>query len=347
LKIKPHIFGILLLSFLISCNKKEVGPQCLLCQEQVNTSTTDVLIGCEGNFGWGNASLSLYQPQSKTVSNQLFQNVNGFGLGDVLQSITEVNGNLYLVVNNSGKIEIIDTSNYESIGTLNGFSSPRYLVAKNASKGYCSDLYSGSIQIVDFSSKSIIGNITTNRWTEDLLIYEDYLYATVPDTNWVFKINTLTDVIEDTIIVGKSPNGIVLDKNNKIWILSSGGFSESIPSLIKYNPNSGQVENTFLFNSINQSPSNLRINKNKDELFYLNNGLQSFAIEDNFIGSNILIPTNGAVFYGMNIDYNTNEIYISDAIDYVQQGKVYRFDSIYQPLDTFQVGIIPNAMWFK
>ncbi len=335
------------MSFLISCNKKEVGPQCLSCQESVSATTTDVLIGCEGNFGWGNASLSLYQPQSKTVSNQLFQNVNGFGLGDVLHSISEVNGDLYLVVNNSGKIEIIDTSNYESIGTINGFTSPRYLVAKNDNKGYCSDLYSGSIQIVDFSIKNIIGNITTNRWTEDLLIYEDYLYATTPDTNWVFKINTLTDVIEDTIIVGKSPNGIVLDKNNKIWILSSGGFNEAIPNLIKYNPNSDQIENTFLFDNINQSPSNLVINKNKDELFFLNNGLQSFAIEDNSIATNVLIPNNGAVFYGMNIDYNTGDFYITDAIDYVQQGKVYRYDAIFQPIDTFQVGIIPKAIWFK
>ena len=75
-------------------------------------------------------------------------------------------------------------------GEITGFSSPRFIVSSNG-KAYVSDLYANSIQIVDLNSKTITGNIAVQRWTEDLLVYNDYLYAAAPDTNWVFKINTL------------------------------------------------------------------------------------------------------------------------------------------------------------
>jgi hypothetical protein len=337
---------LIALTLLNSCKKQEIGPQCPACQDEVVPTTTDVLIGCEGNFGWGNASLSSYNPITKNVSNQVFQNVNGFGLGDVLQDITEINGTLYITMNNSSKIVMVDTSDYSFKGEITGFNSPRYITSKN-DKAYVSDLYSNSIQIVDLVSKTITGNIVTQRWVEHLVIHQDYLYVTAPDTNWVFKINTLNDMIEDTIIVGKSPSGIAKDKNEKIWVLSSGGTNGELATLKKYNPFTSQIEQNIVFNSLTASPGNLRMDDAKENLYFLNEGLQSISIDDVAITSAKQIPTNGSVFYGMNVDPNNKDIYITDAVDYVQQGKVYRYDSIYQPIDTFVVGIIPQSIWFK
>jgi len=345
----PHLIFIPLivtLLFLSSCKKQELGPQCPTCEEEINPTTKDVLIGCEGNYGWGNASLSSYSPITGNVSNQVFQNVNGFGLGDVLQDIKEIDGSLYLCMNNSGKIVVIDTANYAFLGEITGLISPRFMESVG-SKMYVSDLYADAIQIVDLTSKTITGSIATQRWTEHLLVHEDYLYATAPDTNWVFKVNTITDVIEDTIIVGKAPSGIVLDKNNKIWILSTGGINNELATLKKYNPSNSQIEQTITFNSIAESPTNLKIDEKKENLYFLNDGLQKLHISDNAIPFSKQVLTNGSIFYGMNIDPNNNDIYITDAVDYVQQGKVYRYDSIFQPIDTFTVGIIPQSIWFK
>ena len=345
---RQFLITIIPLVFLLlnSCEKQEVGPQCPTCQEEITATTTDILIGCEGNFGWGNASLSRYNPNTKIVSNQVFQNVNGFNMGDVLQDMKEVNGTLYVTMNNSGKIVMIDTSNYTFLGEITGFNSPRFMQAL-ANKMYVSDLYADAIQIVDLTSKTITGSIATQRWTEHLLIHQGYLYATAPDTNWVFKINTITDVIEDTIIVGKAPSGIVLDKNNKIWILSAGGTSSELATLKKYNPVNSQIEQTFSFTTLAESPNTLRMDNLGEILYFLNDGLQSMSILDNTIPSIKNVSTNGSVFYGMNVDPHNRDVYITDAVDYVQQGKVYRYDSIFQPLDTFTVGIIPQSIWFK
>lgn len=343
-----HIIIILfVLTLFASCKKQEVGPQCPTCQDEVIPTTTDILIGCEGNFGWGNASLSSYNPLNGDVTNQVFTGVNGFSLGDVLQDITATNGKLYVTMNNSGKIVVMDTSDYTFLGEIQGLNSPRFFEALNNSKGYVSDLYANSIQVINLSTNVVSSSIPTQRWTEHLLIHDDYLYASAPDTNWVFRINTLTNSIEDTITVGLAPSGMVTDKNDKMWILTSGGTNEELAKLVRYNPTSNVIEQTLTFNDLSESPGNLRIDEKRENIYFLNDGLQTMSIFDTSVPVSKAIPTNGSVFYGMNVDPINKDVYITDAVDYVQQGKVYRYDSIFQPLDTFTVGIIPQSIWFK
>ena len=57
--------------------------------------------------------------------------------------------------------------------------------------------------------------------------------------------------------------------------------------------------------------------------------------------------TTGNYVYGLDVDPDNSEVYIADAIDYVQPGIVYRISATKQPIDTFRVGIIPGAFAFK
>ena len=106
---KNYIVGVLFSILLFGSCKKPVGPQCDNCNDVAAISYKDVFIGCEGNFGWGNASFSIYNPENKTVSNQVFQSVNGIPLGDVAQSATEIDGKLYLATNGYQKADKIVT----------------------------------------------------------------------------------------------------------------------------------------------------------------------------------------------------------------------------------------------
>lgn len=91
-----------------------------------------VFIVNEGNFTNGNASVSFFDRDSLTVTNDIFDKINGRPLGDVAQSMNEFNEKYYIVVNNSSKVEIVNSSDFVSTGVINGFALPRYFLGINS-----------------------------------------------------------------------------------------------------------------------------------------------------------------------------------------------------------------------
>ena len=341
------VFYILLLLLFFSCKKKEVGPQCPSCKEVVEVKTKEVLIACEGNFGWGNASISKYDPIEKNVTNAVFSSVNGYSLGDVAQSMELINGDLYVVVNNSGKIEVLDTATDAVKQTISGLTSPRYIEPVSLSKAYISDLYANKVSILDLSTHQVTGTINTGGWTENMVLFNDKVYITRPDSNFVLIADPTTDQITDTLVLSTGPNSLVVDKNNHLWVLCDGGINKSLPALYEIDPNDNSILKSLLFSDINNSPGKLIINSQKGQLFYLNGNMYSLSIDETTLPQTPKIEVSGVNFYGLGIDPNNNNIYLTDPKDYIQKGLVYRYDSLSSLLDTFSTGIIPQAFWFK
>jgi len=340
------ILNIILLLLTYSCKKKEVGPQRIDGDSYHKELGQKVIIGCEGNFGWGNASLSVYNSLSTSVTNNVYQTQNGIALGDVLQSTTLFNGKLYVTVNNSNKIEVLDTANFTSLGTITGLNSPRYFLGISPNKAYISDLYSNKITIVNPTTFQLLGEINTGGWTEQMILFNDAIFVTKKATNQILVIDKNSNLITDSITVGREPNSLVIDNQNNLWVLCSGGINEAIPQLLKINAFNYAILSTFSFFSISQSPTSLAIDSSRTSLFYLNNGIYKHTVNSTSISTAPFIEKGNSIFYGLGVSPYNNDIYVADAIDYVQAGKVYRYSENGTEIESFSTGIIPQDFTF-
>lgn len=323
-----------------------------------------VYIVSEGNFMYGNSSLSFYDPGAKRVYNQVFQARNGAPLGDVAQSMCLWQNKGYIVVNNSGKIYVIDSKTAEFKGSISGLSSPRYVHIVNQGKAYVTDLYARKITIFNPETFSITGKITVSNSksefsqhsTEQMVQYKNRVFVNCWSyDNKILIIDSDTDQLIDSIEVFKQPNSMVLDKFNKIWVLTDGGFNGSPygyeqPGLLKIDAETREIERTFRF-PLGGHPLKLCINPTRDTIFYINRHIWRMAVDDKRIPEHPFISSENTSqyggFYSVGIDPATKEIYVGDAIDHKQNGIVHRYSPSGKQIDEFKVGISPGNFAFK
>ena len=328
-----------------------------------------VVVVNEGNFMYGNASLTYYDPGTGKLINDIFYRQNGIPLGDVAQSAVIHDGELFVVVNNSGKIMVMNAGKYASLKAfdfthkITGLPSPRYINFIDSSKAYISDLYGKQISILDPFSYTVSGKIDIDNHNPDFYQHPSEQFIKFGDevfTNCysyddkVLVINSKTDRLTDSITVLPQPNSMVLDRYGKIWTLCDGGYKgsiydDSLPGLVRIDAMSRTVEKIFLLPD-DDWPSKLCINRNADTLFFINRDVWRMPVNATALPQEPFIRANSGtgtrLFYGLGVDPVSSDVYVSDAIDHVQSGIIYRYSAWGEGIDTFRAGIIPGFFCF-
>ncbi len=344
-----------ILPILVSCKKEKPQTKEYLVDE-------GVFICNEGNFMSGNASLSFFNTKTNKLYNKVFYNANNFPLGDVCQSMAIYGDYGFVVINNSGKIMVINTNTFKYIATINDLISPRYIEIISSSKAFVTDYNSGIITVFNPTTFQKTATISIGSSTEAICSLNNYIFVSSWSyNNKVFKIDATTNQVVDSLSVVIQPNSVVIDKNNKLWVLSDGGFEGSPygwekAAITRIDPFSFEIEQVFEFPNKNSSPTKLCINGSKDTLYYLNggwgetysqSGVCKMAISDNSLPQHVLITQGNHLFYGLSIDPHNNILYVSDAVDYIQKGWVFRYKSNGSIIDSCKVDIGPGSFCFK
>ncbi len=340
---------LLFLSILLTVACRKDKPEDTIQPKVTVGNSAGVYITDEGNFQFGNSKVSYYDIANAIVAEDLFKPANNVSLGDVCQSMYLLTGKAYLVVNNSGKVVVVNPLNFITIATITGFTSPRYFLPVSNNKAYVTDLYSNAITIVNLSTNTISGNIPCTGWTEELTLVYGKAFITNIRRNKVYVVNTATDVIDDSIAVSYGTSSIKQDKNGKLWVLCSGDkATNKYPGLHRINPITNEVELSLPFLNAADSPSRLTINGNADVLYYLlSDGVHQLNITDIALNPVALISKATRNFYGLGVDPKDGVIYVSDAIDYVQRGIIYRYQPNGTLINSFKAGITPNNFYFN
>lgn len=311
-----------------------------------------VFIVCEGNFMYGNATLSYYAPSSGELENEVFARANGMKLGDVAQSMTIHDGIGYIVVNNSGVIFGIDTETFAVKRVIQGIGSPRYMYFRG-DEAYVTSLYEPHIAVVDVHTASVTAYIETpgHTSTEQMAAFGNLLFVSC----WSYDDTVLAVDMDARSVAGQiklrsQPRYMASDCYGKLWVLTDGGLgdgeSATPPALYRIDPSSLAVEREFVFRA-GDSPKGLCTDGDGETIYFLNEDVWRMDAQASELPAEPFIRSVNTIYYALGIDPRSGDVYVGDAIDYQQQGVVFRFSKDGKGLDTLRVGITPSAFCFR
>ena len=347
MKVNYLLFAMALILF--SCKSDDDQPKLVPSP----TTGSVILVGNEGSFMADNASLTLLDRDAKTAKQYVYASANDDSdLGDVLQSMYDYEDEIYVVVNNSGKIEVLDKNDFTSKRTISGMSSPRYMLFESADKAYVSDIYANGIHVVNPTAGTYSSLINTGFWVENMVAYNNEIWCSAPGKDKVFFLDPVTELFTDSLTLSYGVSDLAMDANNDFWIKSQGNswVEPVIESALHHvDGDTKELISTYQFPSGIVYGGNLAMSVDKQSVIYLMDGkIYKMDITSTALPSIPFIEKAGASFYNLTINQKNGEIAVTDALDFSQAGKVYFYKSGGQDIDNYSTGIAPRSvLWLK
>lgn len=341
--------------FLISCRTDEYitreETESGLAQPE-NTAIKGFYVLNEGNMGSNKATLDFFDYTTGTYHRNIYAEINPNvvkELGDVGNDIQIYGNKLYAVINVSNKIEVLDAKTAKRIKTIN-LENCRYITFKNG-KAYATS-YAGPVVLdpnaplgkvveIDTTSLLIQRQVTVGYQPEEIEVVGNQLFVAnsggykFPNYDRTVSVVDLSSFTETTKIdVAINLHRIKKDNYGDLYVSSRGDYYTIPSNLFLIDAVTGMVKKDFHISVSEMTIVN-------DKLYYYGNEFnynthsykKSFGIIDvktEEIISNKIIDQEYVdaikTPYGIAVNPITEDIYITDARNYVSTGFVYCFD---------------------
>lgn len=316
-----------------------------------------MMVLCEGLFQQNNAALSWVNFADGSSDDLFFTNKTGRLLGDTGNDLEQYGGKIYIIVNVSSTIEVLDKSTgnpIKQISMMNGTvaKQPRSIVF-HGSNAFIT-CFDGYVDVLDTASLIITQRIQVGSNPEGLSIANSKLYVAnsgglnspnVDSTVSVINLTTFQEI--EKITVGKNPGTVVTDSEGDIYVISRGNYS-TIPSrMVKINSQTDEVETTFSFNAsgIERMGTNLLIS-----YYDYSNSTSNVAlfdpISETISNPSLINDSQFTTLFGVEYRSSNNKIYCLDAMGYTNTGyvRVFSASGVYET--SYHVGLNPNNILF-
>ena len=332
-----HWHALFMLVFLFSgCTKNydDYGPKGEE-EEVVIPEATSVIVINEGNFMFGNGSVSWMDLEQHTTSQEVFKSVNGYPLGDVPQSMI-INDSLgYVIVNNSGKIEIVTMPEFSSVATVNGFTSPRQMaiVSDQPKMAWVTDLYADKIWEVNLDSRQITGSISELGWSEKIKVWNGKALV-LNKTDSVINVFNIDSKVK--VKTYQLSSGIVdfdFSKSEELMVVAKEGIYRV--DLVQE-----EIYTEYTFTQ-KRTPLRMAQDTLNQITYFLDGDLMRYSMSQL---EQIKPVPSGGNFYGLAV--NSGNVYVSNAKDYVQPGELIQYDLNFQDSLVYPTGVNPQYIFF-
>ncbi|SDD23013.1 hypothetical protein SAMN05216464_101144 [Mucilaginibacter pineti] len=304
----------------------------------------------EGNMNMNRASLDFMDYTTGNYNLNIYNQINPDvtkGLGDVGNDIGIYGSKIYVVVNVSNKVEILNARTGKRISLIT-IANCRYVTFHNG-KAYVSAYLgtvgdpkapNGAVNEIDTATLQITRKVTVGRQPEEMAIVGEKLYVansggySPPNYERTVSVIDLASFTElKRIDVAINLDRLKADKYGDIYVTSRGDYYNIPSKLFVIDTKTDQVKKTFDF-----GVSNLWID---DDIAYMYNfefNYNTGKNTTNYIMLNVKdetvmnskFITDGTdaqikVPYGIAVNPVTKEVLVTDAKNYLTPGTLYSF----------------------
>lgn len=308
----------------------------------------------EGQFGQNNGEISLIDLEEGTVRLSLFEEVNSRPFAGIIQSMID-NEDLTYLVANTGKVEIVNRDDFESVGAVEAdLDLPRSLTVAG-----------GNLYISDW------GPFDANFGSPDsyIAVVEDVRGGTVARKIPVPSRPGAMLLRGNQLLIAASAASrlVVLDLGTEevreIEVEGApAGFLEHDGGLLLF----ARSGSTLFLHELNASTFAIV----DTHMITLENATSIFDKHENtlYVGANDPFPATGSVvaaidltsrqvtnpafysgenLYGLSVNPANGDVWVTDAAGFQSNGQVFRLNAQGNLLDTFNVGAGPNNVIFR
>ena len=370
-------FCIIILISLIfsSCRKEEeIVPSTVTKVAEGETGpVAGFFLLNEGNMGSNKASLDYYDYETGKYHKNIYGERNPYevkDLGDVGNDIQIYGNKLYVIINYSNYLEIMDVATVKHIAKI-AIQNCSYVVFKDGF-AYVSS-YAGPVKIdpnarigyvakVDTTTYEVLDSCIVGYQPEEMAICGNKLYVAnsggyrVPNydnTVSVIDLNSFKEMKK--ITVGINLHRMELDRYGNLWVSSRGDYygtrsktyvidtkTDLVTDILHLLPNSNM---TLSGDSLYVYSTEWSYITNTNTISYaIVNTKTKKVVSRNFItdgtDKNIEIP------YGIAVNPETKDIFVTDAKDYVTPGTLHCFSPDGKKKWSMTTGDIPAHIVF-
>lgn len=339
-----------------SCRKEDViiKPE----GDQVSRPTATSVIGFyllnEGNMGSNKATLDYWDSSTGEYIRNIFGAANPDvpkEMGDVGNDLAIYGSRLYAVINCSNKVDILDTATARKLGQVDipncrfiAFDGPFAYVTSYAGPVEIDPDYKqrGFVARIDTATMKVIDTVTVGYQPDGIAISQGKAYVANSGGYMVPRYERTVSVIDlnsfkvtDEIDIAVNLHYCLADTHGCVWISSRGDYYDTASRLFCYDPSAGRIVADFdipvgdIWLDGNQlyiiGKSWSHIAASGEAAYTIVDTAAKQIVTRNFItdgtDKQIKMP------FGVAVNPVTKEIYVTDALNYVNPGNIYCFSA--------------------
>lgn len=316
----------------------------------------------EGLFNMNNSTLSLLNFDNRTINSNYFLFQNNRRLGDTGNDMKAYGTKLWIVVNVSSQVEVLDLISGLSLKRIPFFNAngiarqPRFITFSQNKAYVCS--FDGTVQRIDTATLIIDAVTTVGRNPDGINAANGKLYVSnsggLDSPNYgstvsVLDLNSFLEVKK--IEVGLNPFRIEKDSEGDMYVISRGNNANIKAKLVRINTQTDVVEETFE----NLPAANFTIHNDTAYIYNYDFTNNSYSVKifdckkETLISNNFI--TDGTTLerpFGIYVHPFNGNVYITDARNYTTKGDLYCFARNGKlRYKVYSVGLNPNTILFN